>query len=97
MGGEQLLDLDCQLLPPGPARRGIPVAPLVKPGLAKPQSPASSRVRNAVLRPLDGDEAGPAYRPIASFTQRATERLSTSRCIASSAFSRRSRTNSARS
>src|SRR5205823_5008929 len=37
------------------------------------------------------------YRPIASFTQRATLRLSTSRSIASSAFSLRSRASSARS
>ena len=54
-------------------------------------------MRDAVLSPLGGDEGGHRYRPIASLTQRATERLSTSRCIASSAFSFRSRTSSARS
>ena len=42
-----------------------------------------------MLDPLGGDEAGHGYRPIASLTQRATERLRTSRSIASSAFSRR--------
>src|SRR6266704_4941040 len=51
-----------------------------------------------VLRPLGRDEAGHRHRPpIASWTQRATERLSTSRCIVSSAFSFRSRSSSARS
>ena len=41
------------------------------------------------------DHGGHRYRPIASFTHRATLRLSTSRSIASSAFSRRSRASSA--
>src|SRR6266851_3291488 len=50
-----------------------------------------------MLVPLGGDKGGHRYRPIASLTQRATERLSTSRSIASSAFSLRSRASSARS
>src|SRR3954451_351417 len=50
-----------------------------------------------MLLPLGGDEGGHRYRPIASSTQRATERLSTSRCIRSSVTSLRSRTSSARS
>ena len=54
-------------------------------------------MRDAVLLPLGGDQRGHRYRPIASLTQRATLRLSTSRSIASSAFSRRSRASSARS
>src|SRR5205814_9304848 len=55
------------------------------------------RVRNLAPIPLGGDQGSHRYRPIASLTQRATERLSTSRSIASSAFSRRSRASSARS
>ena len=97
MRGEQPADRDRQLLPPGVPRRGSPCAPLVEPGLADPQRPARGRMRNLMLGPLGGDEPGHRYRPIASFTQRATERLSTSRCIRSSAFSFRSRTSSARS
>jgi hypothetical protein len=42
-------------------------------------------------------KAGHGHRPIASWTRRAAERLSTSRCIVSSAFSLRSRSSSARS
>ena len=61
------------------------------------QRPARGRVRDAELCPLSGDEPGHGYRPIASATQRATLRLSTSHRIRSSAFSRRSRANSARS
>src|SRR4051812_14718878 len=40
-----------------------------------------------MLLPLGGDKGGHRYRPIASSTQRATERLSTSRCIRSSVTS----------
>jgi hypothetical protein len=47
--------------------------------------------------PLGDDELGHRNRPIASSTQKATDRLSTSRCIRSSITSRRSRSNSARS
>src|SRR4051794_21125628 len=54
-------------------------------------------MRDTVLGPLDGDEPGHRYRPIASLTQRATDRLRTSRCIRSSTFSLRNRSNSARS
>src|SRR6516225_9552748 len=71
--------------------------PLVIPGLGDPQRPAGHRVRDAVGVPLGGDEGSHRYLPIASFTQRATLRLSTSRSIASSAFSLRSRASSARS
>ena len=55
-----------QPLPAGPPHRGIPVAPLVEPGLRHPQRPARDRVRNAMLGPLSGDERGHGYRPIAS-------------------------------
>ena len=44
-------------------------------------------MRNTLLSPLGRDQAGRAYRLIASFTQRATER-GTSHSIASSALSR---------
>jgi len=54
-------------------------------------------MRDPVLLPLGGDQGSHRYRPIASLTQRATERLRTSRSIASSAFSFRSRASSARS
>src|SRR6516164_4362602 len=54
-------------------------------------------MRDLEFIPLGGDQRGHGYRPIASLTQRATERLSTSRSIASSAFSLRSRASSARS
>ena len=85
--GEQPADLGRELLAPGPPPRGVPVTPLVKPGWADPQRPARGGLRDAVLGPLGGDEPGHRYRPIASFTQRATERLRTSRCIRSSMFS----------
>jgi hypothetical protein len=49
--------------------------PLVEPGLRHPQRPARHRVRDAVFGPLGSDHSGQAYRPIASLTQRATERL----------------------
>ena len=88
---------DRQLLAAGLLRRGVPVAPLVEPRRADPQRPARHRVRDLVLDPLGRDEPGHRYRPIASSTQRATERLRTSRCIRSSMFSLRSRANSARS
>lgn len=54
-------------------------------------------MRDTVLGPLGSDERDHGYRPIASSTQRAKLRLSTSRCMRSSAFSWRSRANSARS
>src|SRR5262249_61090168 len=72
-------------------RRQRPAAPLVEPGPGHPQRPAGHHVRDAVIVPLGGDERGHRYRPIASLTQRATLRLSTSRSIATSAFSFRSR------
>src|SRR5690242_4069185 len=70
---------------------------LVEPRPGHPQRPAGHRARDAVGLPLGGDERGHRYRPIASLTQRATLRLSTSRSIASSAFSLRSRASSSRS
>src|SRR5262249_15438345 len=78
-------------------RGKLPATPFIEPGLRHPQRPARSRVRDAVGLPLGGDQGGHRYRPIASLTQRATLRLRTSRSIASSAFSRRSRASSARS
>jgi hypothetical protein len=54
------------------------------------------RVGHVVVGPLGADERRHAHF-IASLTHRTTERLSTSRSMASSAFSRRSRANSARS
>jgi very-short-patch-repair endonuclease len=81
-------------LRPGPRRAGFPLG---EPGPGHPQRPARHRSGNAVLLPLGGDERGHRYRPIASLTQRATLRLSTSRSIASSAFSLRSRASSSRS
>src|SRR5215469_5931712 len=71
--------------------------PLVEPGLGHSQRPAGHAVRDAALIPLSGDEGSHRYLPIASFTQRATLRLRTSRSIASSAFSLRNRASSARS
>src|SRR6202040_4321584 len=61
------------------------------------QRPARHRDRDTVLGPLGSDQRGQAHRRIASLTQRAAERLSTSRSIASSAFSLRSRFSSSRS
>src|SRR4029453_12966201 len=95
--GVDLRDRRGQLFPPGPPRRRVTVTPLVEPGRADPQRATRGGVRDAVLALLGGDEPGHRYRPIASSTQRATERLSTSRCIRSSAFSFRSRCSSARS
>src|SRR4051794_38920573 len=77
--------------------RGAAAPPLLEPRLADSQRPAGGRMRHPMLLPLGGDEGGHRYRPIASSTQRATERLSTSRCIRSSVTSLRSRTSSARS
>src|SRR6516165_10593850 len=54
-------------------------------------------MRDPVPCPLGGDQRGQAHRRIASLTQRAAERSSTSRSIASSAFSLRSRLSSSRS
>src|SRR5262249_47809427 len=79
-------------------RRELPVFPLVEPGLGHPQRPAADHLRDAVGIPLGSDERSHGYLlPIASLTQRATLRLSTSRSIASSAFSLRNRPSSARS
>src|SRR3954447_24685460 len=97
MLGEQSGDLGGQADPPGMPRGGITVPPLVEPRRADLQCPARGRVRHLMLLPLGGDKGGHRYRPIASSTQRATERLSTSRCIRSSVTSLRSRTSSARS
>jgi hypothetical protein len=44
-------------------------------------------VRDAPFGPLRSDQRGQAQPPVASSTQRATERLSTSRSIANPAFS----------
>src|SRR6185437_13740654 len=101
MLGEPPPDRNLQLFATRAAGRGVAVldhlAPLVEPRLADPQHPAAERVRHPVIIPLGSDESGHGYRPIASLTQRATERLSTSRSIASSAFSRRNLASSARS
>ena len=94
---EQRPDQRGQPGPARPAHRRVAVTPLIEPGLRHPQRPTRGCVRDPVLRPLGHDRGGKLYRPIASFTQRAVERLSTSRSIASSALSRRSRTSSARS
>src|SRR5690349_6468146 len=95
--GEQPADLRGQRRPPRRPDRQHAILMLVKPGPGHPQRPAGQRGRNTMLIPLGGDQRGHRYRPIASLTQRATERLSTSRSIASSAFSFRSRASSARS
>src|SRR4051794_1329928 len=97
MRREQPGDLHRQPGASGMPRRRIAVPPLVEPRRADPQRPTRGGVRDLVLLPLGDDELGHRYRPIASSTQRATERLSTSRCIRSSITSRRSRSNSARS
>src|SRR3954454_19031129 len=97
MLGEQPGDLGGQRDPAGVLRRGVAVPPLVEPRLADAQRPTGGCVRHLMLLPLGGDKGGHRYRPIASSTQRATERLSTSRCIRSSVTSLRSRTSSARS
>jgi hypothetical protein len=73
------------------------VPPLVEPALTCPERPARGGVGNPVLVPLGDDEPGHRYRPIASSTQRATDRLSTSHCMRSSITSRRRRSSSARS
>src|SRR6185369_15005521 len=95
--GEQPRDLSRELGAPRPPPGGVPGATLVEPCRADTQRPARGGMRNLVLGPLDGDEPGHRYRPIASLTQRATDRLRTSRCIRSSTFSRRSRSSSTRS
>src|SRR6266566_5270033 len=95
--GKQPPDLGFQPLPARCPRRQPPSGPPVEPGPGHPQRPAGCRVRDAVLLPLGDDKAGHGYRPTASCTQRATERLSTSHLMASSAFSLRSRASSARS
>ena len=97
MRGEQPADLDRQLLAAGVPRRGVPVAPLVEPRRADPQRPAAVACGIPCSALWAAMNRGHRYRPIASSTQRATERLSTSRCIGSSAFSFRSRSSSARS
>src|SRR4051794_41209141 len=55
--------------------RGAAAPPLLEPRLADSQRPAGGRLRHPMLLPLGGDEGGHRYRPIASSTQRATERL----------------------
>src|SRR6266545_7498147 len=95
---EQPRDLGFQPLAARRPRPQAAIPPLVKPGPGHPQRPAAGRVRDAALVPLGSDERGHGYLlPIASETQRATLRLSTSHRIASSAFSLRSRASSARS
>src|SRR5664279_4666277 len=74
---EQRRDQLAQPPPAGPANAGIPTAPCVEPGWGDPQRTAADRDRDLVLRPLGVDELGHRYLPIASLTQRATERLST--------------------
>src|SRR6266700_562590 len=91
------VDLLRREVPLDQVRRQPPSGPPVEPGPGHPQRPAGCRVRDAVLLPLGDDKAGHGYRPTASCTQRATERLSTSHLMASSAFSLRSRASSARS
>src|SRR5665811_2408020 len=93
---EHLQDLDVQLGPAPLTSGGRPVEPLVEPRLAHTQDHAAHRVRDAVERPLVGDEACHAHF-VASFTHRTTERLRTSRSIRSSAFSLRSRFSSSMS
>src|SRR5262249_20240775 len=97
MLGEQAGDLGFEPIAALRPRRQRPAAPLVEPGPGHPQRPAGHHVRDAVIVPLGGDERGHRYRRIASLPQRATLRLSTSRSIASSAFSLRSRASSCRS
>ena len=94
---EQPADLDLQLLSAGVPGRGVTMLATCRTSLADPQRSTRGRVRDPVVVPLGDDELGHGYRPIASSTQRATERLSTSRCIRSSVFSFRSRASSARS
>ena len=65
--------------------------------LSEDERAAGGGVRDAVLDPLGCDETGHGYRLIASSTQRAALRLSTSHRIRSSAFSLRSRLSSSRS
>ncbi len=95
--GEQINDRRREGPPVGPPQGHIPVAPLVEPCLRHPQRPARDHVRDAVCGPLGGHETGEVHRRVASLTQRTTERLRTSRSMASSATSARSRTSSARS
>src|SRR5207248_39836 len=97
VGLEQPPDLSCQRLFARCPRRELGVIPLAGPGPGYSQGPAGHCMRDVMLVPLGGDQGGHRYRPIASLTQRATERLRTSRSIASSAFSLRSRASSARS
>src|SRR3954466_2683021 len=73
---------------------GRAAQPLVEPRDTDPEQRADDRVWHPVAGPLVGDEAGHAHF-VASFTHRTTDRLSTSRSIRSSAFSARSRCNSA--
>src|SRR4051794_19831582 len=65
VGGEQPADLDPEPGPAGVLRRGVPVRPLVEPGLADAQRPTRGRVWDPVFLPLGGDEGGHGYRPIA--------------------------------
>src|SRR5690242_4711286 len=97
MLGEQAGHLGFEPVPALRPRSWRRVIPLVEPGLRNSQRPARGRLRDTVSFPLGGDQGGHRYRPIASLTQRATLRLRTSRSIASSAFSRRSRASSTRS
>lgn len=62
------------------------VVPLVEPALGHPEGTAGQGVRHPMVGSLGGDERRHAHR-IASFTQRTTDPLRTSRSILSSAFS----------
>ncbi|TDC36987.1 SidA/IucD/PvdA family monooxygenase [Micromonospora sp. KC213] len=95
-GVKDLPDLHGELGPALLTNGGLAAAPLVEPGIGQSERAAGHRVRHTVVGPLGTDEGCHGYF-IASFTHRTTERLRTSRSIASSAFSRRSRSKSARS
>jgi hypothetical protein len=75
-----------ELGPPLLGVGGLPIAPLVVPGLGNLQCAAGQRGRYAVLVPLGADEAGHGYF-IASFTHRTTERLSGGALVPASAAS----------
>ena len=94
---EELPDLvGRQLGPPHPAGVLVAGRATCRTTTPTPQRPAGHRVRHAVLGPLGAMNAA-TLTPVASLTHRTTDRLRTSRSIASSAFSRRSRASSARS
>ena len=77
--------------------KASPWRELVEPRWGHPQRQARGRVRHLVLALWVTMHAATAVGPSPQSTQRATERLRTSRCIRSSAFSFRSRASLARS